>query len=109
MESPQDTADVLVAAGSLILSDGTPANVAKYYFANSTWSAVGSNLPGPVSAIRIDDYNLSSIFAAGRCVLVYDYIVANSAGYAGLRMGRIHLCFTGMALVGTLWVCAPLN
>lgn len=51
-----------------MLSDGTAANVAKYYFANSTWAAVGSGIPGPVTAVRINDQNLSSIFAAGRYV-----------------------------------------
>ncbi|KAF9519271.1 hypothetical protein BS47DRAFT_1312769 [Hydnum rufescens UP504] len=62
----KDPADTLVVAGSLVLSDGTPANVAKYHFVNSTWSPIGSGLPGPVSAIRINDQNLRSIFVAGR-------------------------------------------
>lgn len=64
----QDDSDVLIAAGSLTLNDGTPANVAKFFFSNQTWSAVGSgsDIPGPVTAIRTNELNLSSIFVAGR-------------------------------------------
>ena len=64
----QSDSEILVAAGSLTLSDGTAANVAQYSFSNSTWSAVGSgsDIPGPVTAMRVNDQNLSSIFVAGR-------------------------------------------
>ncbi|KAH8828412.1 cortical protein marker for cell polarity-domain-containing protein [Flagelloscypha sp. PMI_526] len=58
--------DNLVAAGSLALSDNTAANVAQFVFANSSWSAVGSDLPGPVTALEVNNLNGSSIFAAGR-------------------------------------------
>jgi len=66
----QSNPELLVAAGSIVLSDGTPANVAVYSFDNSTWSAVGqgSQIPGPVTACEIDNGNGSSIFAAGRYV-----------------------------------------
>ena len=60
--------EALVAVGSMVLSDSTPANVAMYSFSNSTWSAVGqgSQIPGPMTAhCEIDNGNASSIFAAG--------------------------------------------
>ncbi|KAF8513096.1 cortical protein marker for cell polarity-domain-containing protein [Hysterangium stoloniferum] len=59
--------DLLIAAGSIRLSDGTSANVAAYSFTNSTWSAVGqgTQIPGPVTACEVDNGNFSSIFAAG--------------------------------------------
>lgn len=58
--------DVVIVAGSLTLADGTSANVAKYFFSNSSWVAVGSGIPGPVTAMTVDDGNINSIFAAGR-------------------------------------------
>src|ERR1700733_6805489 len=61
--------DVLVVAGSIQLQDGTTSNVAKHYFSNSSWAAVGSGLPGPVTAVSVNDHNVANIFAAGRCVL----------------------------------------
>ncbi|KAL5528412.1 hypothetical protein ACEPAF_7548 [Sanghuangporus sanghuang] len=63
-----DSQELLFASGSIALSDGTPANVAMFAFDNSTWSAVGSgsDLPGPVTAVTVDDGNSSSIFAAGK-------------------------------------------
>ena len=64
----QDKRDTIVVAGSLALADGTGANVAEFTIANSTWAAVGSSsqLPGPVTAMEVDDGNSSSIFAAGQ-------------------------------------------
>jgi hypothetical protein len=55
-------------AGSLALADGTAANVAEFLIANTTWAAVGdsSQLPGPVTAMEVNDGNSSSIFAAGQ-------------------------------------------
>jgi hypothetical protein len=65
----KDKLDNLIAAGSIALSDNTIANVAKYSFINSTWSAIGSGqLPGPVTALAVNNRNISSIFAAGRSV-----------------------------------------
>ncbi|EJD03004.1 uncharacterized protein FOMMEDRAFT_134152 [Fomitiporia mediterranea MF3/22] len=63
-----DNQELLFASGSIALSDGTPANVAMFAFDNSTWTAVGSgsDLPGPVTAVTVDDGNSSSIFAAGK-------------------------------------------
>ncbi|KZT63770.1 hypothetical protein DAEQUDRAFT_679788 [Daedalea quercina L-15889] len=60
--------DVIVAAGSIALADSTAANVALYSISNSTWTALGDadGLPGPVTAVAVNDYNTSSIFAAGR-------------------------------------------
>ncbi|QRW08187.1 polarized growth protein rax2 [Ceratobasidium sp. AG-Ba] len=60
--------ELLIVAGALSLPDGTTANVAQYSFDNFTWSAVGgaSGVPGPVTAIGVDNLNSSSIFAAGR-------------------------------------------
>lgn len=59
---------MIVIAGSLALADGTGANVAEFSIANSTWSAVGgtSELPGPVTALEVNNGNASSIFAAGK-------------------------------------------
>jgi len=62
----QSKPEVLVVAGSLTLADGTAANVAQFNFDNSTWSAVGGNIPGPVTALSVNDLNSSSIFAAGQ-------------------------------------------
>ncbi|KAI0829665.1 cortical protein marker for cell polarity-domain-containing protein [Trametes gibbosa] len=60
--------DTLIAAGSILLADSTPANVATYSISNSSWSAVGSgaDLPGPVTAAEVNAGNVNSIFAAGR-------------------------------------------
>ncbi|KAL0956070.1 hypothetical protein HGRIS_002239 [Hohenbuehelia grisea] len=63
-----DKQDILIASGSIVLSDGTAANVAQYHIANMTWAAVGdaSSLPGPITAVEVNGGNTSSIFAAGR-------------------------------------------
>ncbi|TBU29554.1 cortical protein marker for cell polarity-domain-containing protein [Dichomitus squalens] len=60
--------DTLIAAGSIALADSTHANVASYELSNSTWSSVGdgSTLPGPVTAVEVDNNNKSAVFAAGR-------------------------------------------
>ncbi|KAF8320722.1 hypothetical protein DL93DRAFT_2215739 [Clavulina sp. PMI_390] len=58
--------NVLVVAGAISLQDGTSANVAKYYFSNSSWVAVGSGLPGPVTAVSVNNENVNDVFAAGR-------------------------------------------
>lgn len=64
----QEKRDTIVIAGSLALADGTAANVAEFTVANKTWAAVGisNQLPGPVTAMEVNDGNLSSIFAAGQ-------------------------------------------
>jgi hypothetical protein len=64
----QNNQEVLIAAGSITLSSGSTANVAQYDFANATWAAVGdgSEIPGPVTAVEVNNGNFSSIFAAGR-------------------------------------------
>ena len=64
----QDNNELLFASGSIALADGTPANVAMFSIDNSTWSAVGrgQDLPGPVTALTVDDGNSSSIFAGGQ-------------------------------------------
>ncbi|KAH7922374.1 hypothetical protein BV22DRAFT_1017405 [Leucogyrophana mollusca] len=60
--------ELLIAAGSINLSGSTSTNVAQYSFANSTWTAVGdgADIPGPVTAVEVNNGNVSSIFAAGR-------------------------------------------
>lgn len=70
----QNSRDIIVAAGSIALADGTGANVAEYAIANSTWSAVGDStqLPGPVTVIEVNNGNFSSIFAAGRQVSTHN-------------------------------------
>lgn len=64
----QDNQDNLIAAGSFALSDNTLVNVAQFVFQNSSWSALGkgSDLPGPITAMEVNNGNGSSIFAAGR-------------------------------------------
>lgn len=66
----------MVAAGSIQLADGTPANVAVFSFTNNTWSSVGdaSQIPGPVTAFAVDNGNASSIFAAGMSVIYIDSV-----------------------------------
>ena len=51
-----------------MLSDNTIANVAQYSVTNATWTAVGgtSQLPGPATAVGVNELNQNSIFAAGR-------------------------------------------
>ncbi|KAJ7713949.1 cortical protein marker for cell polarity-domain-containing protein [Mycena maculata] len=63
-----DNEQYLIAAGSIALSDNTPANVAQFTFSNTSWVSVGSgsDLPGPVTAVAVNAGNGSSIFAAGR-------------------------------------------
>ncbi|TFK54374.1 hypothetical protein OE88DRAFT_1189445 [Heliocybe sulcata] len=60
--------ETLVASGVITLSDSTSANVAQYTFSNTSWAAVGNgaDIPGPVTAVEVNDGNSSSIFAAGR-------------------------------------------
>ncbi|KAK1224226.1 hypothetical protein PQX77_012883 [Marasmius sp. AFHP31] len=63
-----DNQEFMVVSGSIVLSDSTPANVAQYTVPNNTWSALGSGsgIPGPVTAVEVNDRNMNSIFAAGR-------------------------------------------
>ncbi|KAJ3794740.1 cortical protein marker for cell polarity-domain-containing protein [Lentinula aff. detonsa] len=60
--------ETLVAAGSIALSDSTEANVAQLTLSNMSWAAVGSgsDIPGPVTALEVNNANASSIFAAGK-------------------------------------------
>ncbi|KAL7423154.1 hypothetical protein Q5752_002454 [Cryptotrichosporon argae] len=55
--------DSVVVAGSFVLS-GSAAHVASYGFSNASWSALGT-LPGPATALAVDNLNASNIFAAG--------------------------------------------
>jgi len=66
--SVTQSGDVMYVGGSLGTSETSAANVLAYAFTNSTWSAVGSgsDIPGPVTAVEINNGNTSSIFAAGR-------------------------------------------
>ncbi|KAF9484449.1 hypothetical protein BDN70DRAFT_989542 [Pholiota conissans] len=60
--------NLLIAGGSMSLSDNTEGNVLQYSIDNSTWTVVGSgaDIPGPISALEVDDGNATSIFAAGK-------------------------------------------
>ncbi|EJD52524.1 hypothetical protein AURDEDRAFT_111189 [Auricularia subglabra TFB-10046 SS5] len=60
--------DTLLAGGSIILADNTASNVASFSVPNTTWSAVGGGqgIPGPVTALEVNNGNSSSVFAAGR-------------------------------------------
>jgi hypothetical protein len=64
----QNNQEIFIAAGSIALSDNTAANVAQFVFANNSWTAIGSgsDLPGPVTAVEVNNGNVSSIFAAGK-------------------------------------------
>ena len=60
----QSNEDILLASGSITIS-GVASNVASYTFSNNSWTSLGS-LPGPVTALAVDNLNSSSVFAAGR-------------------------------------------
>jgi hypothetical protein len=60
----QANSEFLLAAGSLTVG-GSQSYLASYYAQNQTWSLVGT-LPGPVTAVGVDDGNQSSVFAAGQ-------------------------------------------
>jgi hypothetical protein len=66
----QSNQDVLIAGGSITLSGPPSDNVLQFTFSNSSWSTVGNgaDLPGPITAVTVNNGNTSSIFAAGRCV-----------------------------------------
>lgn len=59
-------ADLLFVAGALTV-DGRSTAVARYTYGNSSWVAVegGETLPGPATAIVVDDHDASAIFVAG--------------------------------------------
>ncbi|TFK44605.1 cortical protein marker for cell polarity-domain-containing protein [Crucibulum laeve] len=59
---------LLIAGGSIALSDNTAANVALFSFTNETWASIGhgADLQGPVTALEVNAGNASSIFAAGQ-------------------------------------------
>lgn len=59
---------MLFASGSIVIPGNIIANVAMFSFSNSSWSVVGASgdIPGPATAIEVDDGNSSSVFAAGR-------------------------------------------
>ncbi|KAG1896704.1 cortical protein marker for cell polarity-domain-containing protein [Suillus fuscotomentosus] len=68
---------------------GLTTNVAQYNFADSTWAAIGNSaeIPGPVTAVTVNNGNYSSIFAAGRTadgsspfMMFWDGVSWNSVG-----------------------------
>ncbi|KAG8829607.1 hypothetical protein FRC17_006318 [Serendipita sp. 399] len=59
-----NNAEVLLAAGSLTLA-GSAIYMAAYTAQNQSWTPVGT-LPGPVTALGVNDRNQSNLFAAGR-------------------------------------------
>src|SRR6266403_355173 len=76
----QSNQDILVAGGSITPSGSSSDNVLQFTFSNATWSTVGdgANLPGPVTAITVNNGNYSSIFAAGRCVCILSYLYSGN-------------------------------
>ncbi|KAI6046185.1 cortical protein marker for cell polarity-domain-containing protein [Pisolithus marmoratus] len=60
--------EFLIAGGAITLPSGATTSVAQYSFSNATWTTVGNptDIPGPVTALEVNDGNSSSIFAAGR-------------------------------------------
>jgi hypothetical protein len=97
--------DLLIAAGSIMFPDKTAVNVAQYSVANSTWMPVGNSgqLPGPATAVEVNELNQNSIFAAGRCVAssITFYLFPNDL-VIGHLMGKPLTCRTGMARRGRL-------
>ncbi|SCV69677.1 BQ2448_1071 [Microbotryum intermedium] len=59
-----DKAEFLYAGGDFILN-GATTYFAQWTFTNSSWQAIGSSLPGPVTAVSTDDYNQNKVFVAG--------------------------------------------
>ena len=61
---------MLIAGGSITLSGSSSDNVLQFTFNNASWSTLGgsADLPGPITAIAVNNGNYSSIFAAGRYV-----------------------------------------
>lgn len=64
----KDNQNLLIAGGSISLPDNTAGNVLQFSIDNATWAVVGSgaDIPGPISALEVDDGNATSIFAAGK-------------------------------------------
>ncbi|CEH16187.1 hypothetical protein CBOM_06053 [Ceraceosorus bombacis] len=64
-------ASLLLVAGSMTVN-GAEASLAQWDFEAMTWTALGSvgvaggEIPGPATALSVDDYNPRSIFVAGR-------------------------------------------
>lgn len=76
-----------MAGGSITLSGSSSDNVLQFTFSNGSWSTIGNgaSLPGPVTAITVNNRNYSSIFAAGRCVCILSYQQAgNSHRYSSV-------------------------
>ena len=63
---------MLIAGGSITLSGPPSDNVLQFTFSNASWGTIGKavGLPGPVTAVTVNNGNASSIFAAGRCVSI---------------------------------------
>lgn len=64
----------MVVGGSFVGSSGSVSYVSTYSFDNSTWTDIGSTLPGPALALAVDNKNASSIFVGG-------YSTADSTPY----------------------------
>ncbi|SNX84709.1 uncharacterized protein MEPE_03418 [Melanopsichium pennsylvanicum] len=64
-------ANLLILAGSMTVN-GAEASLASYNFDSQIWSSLGSvgsganQIPGPATAVSVDDLNANAIFAAGR-------------------------------------------
>jgi hypothetical protein len=67
----QSSSDTLIVAGSFVMADNTLAYVAQYSFPNSTWVALGrvgngdGQIPGPATAMTVDNSDISNIFVSG--------------------------------------------
>jgi len=73
LTSSKNNQEVLIVGGFLTINGGTSSSVAQFSLDNSTWIPLGSppDIPGPIVAIEVNNYNASSIFAAGRCVKIF--------------------------------------
>ncbi|KAI9507897.1 cortical protein marker for cell polarity-domain-containing protein [Russula earlei] len=81
--------NVLIAGGSVTLSGSSSDNVLQFTFNNATWSTVGDglDLPGPVTAVTVNNGNWSSIFAAGRSVDGTSSFLAAWNGHVWISQG----------------------
>ncbi|KDN51381.1 hypothetical protein K437DRAFT_49924 [Tilletiaria anomala UBC 951] len=71
MDFASDHAGTLIVAGSLFVN-GVFASLAGWSFDNATWTPYGQigtgpdQIPGPATAVSVDDLQINSIFVAGR-------------------------------------------
>ena len=92
-----------MASGSLSLpsSSAFAVSVATFSFSNNTWTGLGNegDLPGPATAVEVNNGNSSSIFAAGRYLLCLHFITVLTR-WIDPMTGPLLSCHFGMVLLG---------